>query len=284
MTAMIGKQQPVSYAETLQQTLQDRMGTDVEVYVCGAVGVSTKALLENADRPRFLDTVNREVSGLRAMINEHGPFDVVMLLLGQVDLAEGVQAATIVERTLAMHAICFELETPTVILGLPVDHRAATLHSFASRHLLINNILKNWSLGKHESRWSLYVDCAKVMPYTGADYKQPEKENAPPQRKSESRKSEQSRSSTIRKSDAYPSQSSQSEELDGDKDSDDDASEESEEQEEIDVEHIGPDGLGWWQPDGLHLTASGAAVFGKRIAKEVEQFLRVLSVSRSTQK
>eukprot|EP00746_Dinoflagellata_sp_MGD_P163749 gnl/MRDRNA2_/MRDRNA2_91954_c0_seq1.p1 gnl/MRDRNA2_/MRDRNA2_91954_c0~~gnl/MRDRNA2_/MRDRNA2_91954_c0_seq1.p1 ORF type:complete len:495 (+),score=110.85 gnl/MRDRNA2_/MRDRNA2_91954_c0_seq1:78-1487(+) len=307
LTAMLKKQTTATYAETLQERLQDQMGTDVEVIVCGVVGFTTKALLENADRPRFLDSANREVAGLSALLQQQGPFDVVMLLLGQGDLAEGAQAATIVERTLAMHKICFDLDIPTICLGLPVDHRAATLHSFASRHLLVNDILKGWSLGEHESRWTLYVDCAKLMPYSGADYKKPEelsKENQPPSRVSETRKSSAgsrkssagSRKSGIekrksetgkrksrRKSQAEGEESEEEEpEEDSEEDSDDDDSED--DQSEPDIEHIGPDGLGWWQPDGLHLTAAGAAVLGKKIAKEVEQFLRIQSVFRSAKK
>merc|ERR1712139_699108 len=53
---------------------------------------------------------------------------------------------------------------------------------------------------------------------------------------------------------------------------------------EPDIEQIGPDGLGWWQPDGLHLTAAGAAVLGKKIAKEVELFLRIQSTFRNAKK
>lgn len=290
LTAMLSKQTTATYAEKLQERLQDQMGTDVEVIVCGVVGFTTKALLANADRPRFLDSANREVAGLRALLHEQGPFDVVMLLLGQGDLAEGAQSATIVERTLAMHKICFDLDVPTICLGLPVDHRAATLHSFASRHLLVNDILKGWSVGEHESRWTLYVDCAKLMPYSGADYKKPEelsKENQPPSRASESRKSESGkrRSRRSRKSLAEGSESEEEKsDQDSEEDSDDDDDDDEEEGSEPDIEHIGPDGLGWWQPDGLHLTAAGAAVLGKKIAKEVEQFLRIQSVFRSAKK
>jgi len=307
LTSMLSSQTTVTYGEMLQERLQDQMGTDVEVIVCGVVGSTTKPLLENADRPRFLDCANREVAGLRALLLGQGPFDVVMLLLGQGDLAEGHQAATIVERTLAMHKICFDCDVPTIALGLPVDHRAATLHSFASRHLLVNDILKSWSLGEHESRWTLYVDCSKLMPYSGADYKKPESIQRP-SRKSESeqqkpRKSrifdpqsetwswmEESEEQKPRRSRRRSSrrrssaQSNAEEEESEEEEPEENSEEESDQASEEDVEHIGPDGLGWWQPDGLHLTAAGAAVLGKKIAKEVEQFLRIQSVFRTAKK
>merc|ERR1719379_1989219 len=125
------------------------------------------------------------------------------------------------------------------------------------------------------------------MPYTGADYKKPERRETGQEvllkerRESEvDRPPRRSRRSTKRKSQMEDEESEEEEE------EDEDSEDESEEDEvsEDDIEVIGPDGLGWWQPDGLHLTVAGAAVLGKKIAKEVEQFLRIQSVFRGAKK
>lgn len=168
LTAMVGRSPDragAPYAASMQETLTTTLGFEVEVFVCGAVGLTAKGLVDNADRARFFDCANRQVSGLKAMLAEHGPFHAVLLMVGVPDLAEGVQAAEIVERTMALHKMCFDAGVNTIALGIPVDHRAANLHSFATRRERVNHLLRQWASGEYEKRWTVFVDTAQLLPF-----------------------------------------------------------------------------------------------------------------------
>jgi len=123
-----------SYGEQFEpygRTLADAMGKagkPCEVSVCGLSGRTAEEMIAEKDSAVFTDSaeVGHVGKGLMRILNEEGPFDVVVILAGTNDLqfaghsmGAGLTANHILARVKQLHSMCHQLGFSTIALTPP---------------------------------------------------------------------------------------------------------------------------------------------------------------------
>ena len=102
------------YGEALSRELGD-----VDVWVCGLSGLTAVQLSEGVDARLIVDVACRRGQGLGSILEERGPFDLVLIMVGTNDLAMGVAPGMVLHSIQALHAECHRRGVRTVALGVP---------------------------------------------------------------------------------------------------------------------------------------------------------------------
>ena len=81
------------YGEALSRELGD-----VDMWVCGLSGLTAVQLFEGVDARLIVDVACRRGQGLGSILEERGPFDLVVIMVGTNDLAMGVAPGVVLRR------------------------------------------------------------------------------------------------------------------------------------------------------------------------------------------
>jgi len=106
------------YAESLVEALNIG-GARCEVGICGLNGYTAQEFVAYLDEPFFEDGAGNVGKGLRRIIEEDGPIDLVIIMLGTNDLGRGLHPVGIAKDVADLHAACHNLGVPSVALAPP---------------------------------------------------------------------------------------------------------------------------------------------------------------------
>eukprot|EP00928_Gymnodinium_smaydae_P082404 TRINITY_DN65746_c0_g1_i1.p1 TRINITY_DN65746_c0_g1~~TRINITY_DN65746_c0_g1_i1.p1 ORF type:complete len:495 (-),score=65.56 TRINITY_DN65746_c0_g1_i1:203-1651(-) len=140
---------------------------DAEVFVCGLSGLEAADMAMTLTRRKIEDCVGRVGSGLRRILVEEGPFDLVLIMAGTNDLGDPKQPAAPIATTVkALHTACHCEGVRTVVLSVPPSDGLLSDRSYQKRWSRVNSLLKTWALGEGvQEGVALYVDTATIVPF-----------------------------------------------------------------------------------------------------------------------
>jgi len=155
------------YAKTLASSLSAQ-GISVEVVGCGLCSTSAVEMARSLDAAHLKDCTGRTGPGLRRLLTEQGPFDLVMIMAGTNDV--GTRHASI-EQILgslkSLHKACHAAGIPTVAISIPESCVTGTSKypALAGRWYATNKALADWVRAEPDI---LFVDSAQLIPFNPA--------------------------------------------------------------------------------------------------------------------
>jgi hypothetical protein len=161
------------YAKSMVSTLA-ATGIYAEVVGCGLCGLTAVEMARGLDSPQLQDQFGRMGPGLRHLLEEQGPFDLVIVMAGTNDL--GVPHAT-AEEVLAslqsMHGACWATGTPSVALSVPESSVTGTTQypEAAVKWHAINNGLAAWAQAEQRENSHtrpFFVNTARLVSFDHA--------------------------------------------------------------------------------------------------------------------
>merc|ERR1719335_852448 len=126
------------------------------------------------DSMQLQDVFGRVGPGLRKLLAEQGPFDLVVIMAGTNDVANPQLPAEEVLRSLKkMHEACWAVGTPTVALSVPESSVTGTAQfpEERARWHKLNNMLAAWAQAEQRERSPrapLFVDSARLVSFDHA--------------------------------------------------------------------------------------------------------------------
>lgn len=143
MTAGFPAYEP--YAKSLTSTLS-AAGLSVEVVGCGLCGLTGVEMAQGLDAQQLRDNFGRVGPGLRRLLAEQGPFDLVLVMAGTNDLGVSNSSEEVVACLQEMHKACWATGTPSVVLSIPESSVTGTAQypDAAAKWHAINKALANW--------------------------------------------------------------------------------------------------------------------------------------------
>jgi lysophospholipase L1-like esterase len=164
----------VPYARELSQSLA-AVGVYVDIFGCGLSGLTAVQLASDIDSTCLRDITGRTGFGLRKIINDQGPFDLVLIMAGTNDVGFGTPAEDIIASLKQLHETCHAARTPTVALSIP-DCRTTTPGVPGNRSR-VNKALADWVNSRSSSDVGVvrtfFVDTnVQLLPYTSMSQSQ----------------------------------------------------------------------------------------------------------------
>lgn len=150
------------YAKTLVSKLAEQ-GISVEVVGCGLCSTTAVEMAHSLDSPHIKDCTGRTGPGLRRLMAERGPFDLVMIMAGTNDLV-----LSSVDQALAslknMHKSCHAAGVPTVAISIPESSVTGTSKYPEAAHKwhAANRALADWARSERDIT---YVDSAQLISF-----------------------------------------------------------------------------------------------------------------------
>lgn len=105
------------YARMLAEKLADA-GAACKISFCGHSGCTTEEMV-HAATSTLKDVVGLHGKGLIRILEEEGPFDLVIIMSGTNDMGFGSEDAQILDWLRTLHGMCHERNVPTVALAPP---------------------------------------------------------------------------------------------------------------------------------------------------------------------
>eukprot|EP00930_Biecheleria_cincta_P030385 TRINITY_DN21049_c0_g1_i1.p1 TRINITY_DN21049_c0_g1~~TRINITY_DN21049_c0_g1_i1.p1 ORF type:complete len:426 (+),score=51.74 TRINITY_DN21049_c0_g1_i1:65-1279(+) len=157
----------------------------IEFWACGLSGATAAHLAEKYESTSIVDVAEREGVGIEAALTLHGPFDLVLIMLGTHDLANAQQAGfptpnlaqNIFRDIERVHTVCHECNTPTVVLSVPesrpyrlgLENGNGMYASYVDCWDQLNSSLRKWS-AENRSWVKLFINTGEAMPFSrGSD-------------------------------------------------------------------------------------------------------------------
>lgn len=142
-------------------------GCAVELWMCGLSGLEASEMVVGLDRRVLEDCVDRMGKGLRRILVEHGPFDVVLIMAGTNDLGDRDIPATAIATTVqALHTACHARGVRTVALSVPPSISCQESKTYRGRWERLNSLLREWCQGVGATEGAgLWVDTAEIVPF-----------------------------------------------------------------------------------------------------------------------
>jgi len=104
------------YGKTMASELA-LAGMPCEVSVCGLCAYTTEDMLREKDSACVRPHIGPSGRGLRCMLDENGPADLVIIMTGTNDLGFQTPLPTILQHVMQLHAICHDRGIPTVAVA-----------------------------------------------------------------------------------------------------------------------------------------------------------------------
>jgi hypothetical protein len=114
--------------------------------------------------------------GLQAILDSHGSFDLVLIMLGTNDVAEfdidlpSVVSQEIFEDIKRLHVLCHQRGIPTVALSVPENkflHLKRPEEDYLECWHTVNKLLAEWSSSEEASGHVLrFIDTSKILPWS----------------------------------------------------------------------------------------------------------------------
>jgi lysophospholipase L1-like esterase len=158
------------YAKSLISTLEGE-GIFAEVVGCGLCGLTAVEMARGLDSEKLKDNFGRVGLGLRRLLEEQGPFDLVMIMAGTNDLAfPEYSSKKVLESLKSMHKACWEKGVPTVALSVPESCVTGSnkYPDAAKKWHKINDALAEWASaeeGEHSLESALFVNTATLVSF-----------------------------------------------------------------------------------------------------------------------
>lgn len=144
------------YGASLAEGLMPEVAA--EVFVNGLSGKTAQEMASNLDGSSIRDMAGRQGQGLRSILQEFQPIDLVLIMAGTNDLRSGSNGATIAANIQALHEACHKKGVRTVALSTPPN--SATL---SQDHEILNSKVKEMCTEFREC--VLSVDTSTLVPY-----------------------------------------------------------------------------------------------------------------------
>jgi lysophospholipase L1-like esterase len=138
----------VPYARELSQSLA-AIGVYVDIFGCGHSGLTATQLASDMHSTCLRDVTGRIGPGLRKILNNHGPFDLVFIMAGTNDVGFSTPAEDIMASLKQLHTACHVAGTPTVALSIP-DCGMSNPEANVNR-ARVNKALANWVSSRDSS-------------------------------------------------------------------------------------------------------------------------------------
>lgn len=113
------------YGDSLAEALSNG-GARCEVGICGLNGHTAQDFAVELEEPKLSDPAGNTGKGLTRIIEEDGPIDLVIIMLGTNDLGKGLHPEDIANDAAQLHIACHELGVPTIALAPPFPDREKT--------------------------------------------------------------------------------------------------------------------------------------------------------------
>jgi len=133
-----GGRQFQAYGETLASELF-AAGVPCEVAICGLCGYTTQDMLKEQSSECVMPPVGPKGRGLKRMLEEDGPADLVLIMTGTNDLGFHTGIPTIVHHVAQLHSICYQRGVPTVAIAAT---QCSPTHFRSLRQHLADSIAK----------------------------------------------------------------------------------------------------------------------------------------------
>jgi len=161
------------YAKSMISTLA-AAGVSAEVVGCGLCGLTAVDMARGLDSMQLQDVFGRVGPGLRKLLAEQGPFDLVVIMAGTNDVANPQLPAEEVLRSLkSLHEACWAVGTPTVALSVPESTVTGTSQFPQAKQKwhLINNTISAWAKAEQGDRSLVspfFVNSARLVSFDQA--------------------------------------------------------------------------------------------------------------------
>mmetsp|Transcript_2233 Transcript_2233/g.3826 ORF Transcript_2233/g.3826 Transcript_2233/m.3826 type:complete len:308 (+) Transcript_2233:131-1054(+) len=165
------------YAPFLMDALMPVIAADIAM--CGLIGLTAEQLLSQVDAVSIVDKMAQRGPGLRKIILQRGPFDLVLILVGTNDLSlqghKGLdmdeKADIIFGHIKALHEVCHDAGVSTVSMSIPPNRCMNIMEGpwVGYRRLWdsVNAKLQSWASAAKDSAKgvALHVDTNRIVPY-----------------------------------------------------------------------------------------------------------------------
>lgn len=141
------------YGEALQTTLRSR-GFRCEVSICGLSGHRADQMVAELDSKVCKDMCGKSGKGLACILDQDGPYDLVILMAGTNDFVPNARLQSIQNVVCKLHDACHSRGVPTVMLAAPCNcqHMQTTF----------SNMLGSWA--SRQSEVLAFVDPEDLIP------------------------------------------------------------------------------------------------------------------------
>jgi len=159
------------YGNSLAEAL-NKGGARCEIGICGLNARTAEELAGEMDDFFLSDGQGNTGKGLTRIIEEDGPIDLVILLLGTNDLGKGTDPQIIANEVAFIHTACHNLSVPTIALAPPTGHfRAGGSQARDLRRHVVD--LLPWYLEGKEGLLA-YFDAEDLVPRGPGNYWEPD--------------------------------------------------------------------------------------------------------------
>eukprot|EP00927_Polykrikos_kofoidii_P047805 TRINITY_DN42091_c0_g1_i1.p1 TRINITY_DN42091_c0_g1~~TRINITY_DN42091_c0_g1_i1.p1 ORF type:complete len:517 (-),score=64.80 TRINITY_DN42091_c0_g1_i1:164-1714(-) len=136
-----------------------------EVWSCGLSGETATNMAMKLDSCEIRDVTDRVGMGLRRILVEKGPFDLVLIMAGTNDLkSESVE--TILASLKVLHKACHQNCARTVALAVPPSRASQKIPSIKKQRGRLNRLLEEWCTEGEDAKHVLgFVDIDKLVPF-----------------------------------------------------------------------------------------------------------------------
>jgi lysophospholipase L1-like esterase len=169
MTAGFPSYEP--YAKSLASTLA-AAGMPAEIVGCGLCGLTAVEMARGLDAQQLRDNFGRGGVGLRRLLADERPFDLVLIMAGTNDLGVPQTSAKEVLACLeSMHKACWAVGTPTLALSIPeslVTGNPMQYAEAAQKWHAINKGLAAWgqvAQGENPCNRPFFVNTAEMVAF-----------------------------------------------------------------------------------------------------------------------
>mmetsp|Transcript_39606 Transcript_39606/g.109102 ORF Transcript_39606/g.109102 Transcript_39606/m.109102 type:complete len:427 (-) Transcript_39606:68-1348(-) len=143
------------YGETLAKRLP------ATVWVNGLSGYTATLMARSVSEKGLVDLTRHVGWGVKRILREKGPFDLMLIMAGTNDLLRGHSPDSAFEAVKALHTACHNMGVRTVALSVPPGWRGMGEQDYAARWSRLNRLIRRWcGEGK-----VAFVDVAKLVPY-----------------------------------------------------------------------------------------------------------------------
>lgn len=162
------------YGESLAEALT-KGGARCEVGICGLNGHTAQEFAAELEEPFLQDASGNPGKGLSRIIEEDGPIDLVILMVGTNDLGRGVQSEDIANDVVALHTACHRMGVPSLALAPPFpreDDGRSCAKQLAQVKRLVLDLLPSYLEGQDGLLG--YFDTEELVPRSHGNHWEPD--------------------------------------------------------------------------------------------------------------
>merc|ERR1712187_50289 len=134
----------------------------VEIWMCGLSGITAKVMAESLDDSKIVDVTKRDGMGLSRILQERGPFDLVLIMAGTNDLGRSTPEE-IAASVLELHSACHRHRVPSAALGVPPSEAASHSAKISKCRKTVNRLLAEMTRSTKGVR--MFVNTSELIPF-----------------------------------------------------------------------------------------------------------------------